>query len=945
MKQSPAKFRIVAVVLLAGVLPWLVSLAAKFVFGDAQSVQEPLHEWFELTGTCIALGVAMLLLLRERHEKVAPHLLWVAAALVAMGLMDGAHGMAHFGVAWSWLRHGATFVGGVLFGLVWLPPPAVAVRREERFIFIVAGLVITGAVGVWWRPELLPAPWGPWGYSLPVKAANALGGLGFLAAALFFFRRYLRQPHIENLVFASHTLLFGTASLLFGFSHVWAADWWVWHGARLVAYGIVLVAAYEMVAALDQQFARHAQELMQANRALQQESAERRQAEAAAKKERQRLYDVMETLPAYVVLLTQDYHVPFANRFFRERFGESHGKRCYEYLFNRTEPCEICETYQVLKTKSPHRWEWTGPDGRNYDIYDFPFTDTDGSRLIMEMGTDITERKKAEAELAKHRDHLEELVEERTKELRESEERLRSLYVSMTEGLANHEIVYEDAKAIDYIITDVNPAYERITGLARTDAVGRKASDLYGTGSPPYLDVYARVASGGMPEDFETHFPPMKKHFVISAFSPAKGKFATVFTDITKSKRIEEELRESGARLNRSQEIAHFGSWELDLRSNTLTWSDEVYRIFGLKPQQFGATYEAFLDAVHPDDRAAVDAAYSGSLREGRDTYEIEHRIVRRSDGEIRFVYEKCEHLRDPSGKIIKSVGMVHDITDRKQAEEDLLKEKNFTDATVDSLPGIFYLFDEQGKFLRWNKNFEQVTGYSASEVAKLHPLDLFRGEDKRIVADVIHEVLEKGQSKAEAQFITKNGSAIPYLFTGNRLMDGQTQCVVGMGLDINERKQMEERLAAERLNLQSIFDAVNVGMLLINEDGNVIRVNDVVERWVGRDHAVLLGTQPGNTLRCIHAVSNPAGCGYTPHCDTCLMRRSFESVLQNGRPVRDLETELQLDGNSVRLWLDLSVDPLVIDGRNHAIIALNDITERKRTEEACAKVRKSTAC
>ncbi len=88
--------------------------------------------------------------------------------------------------------------------------------------------------------------------------------------------------------------------------------------------------------------------------------------------------------------------MPFANRFFRERFGESNGRRCFEYLFNRTEPCEICDTYTVLKTMAPHRWEWTGPDGRNYDVHDFPFTDADGSPLILEMGIDVTERKQAE---------------------------------------------------------------------------------------------------------------------------------------------------------------------------------------------------------------------------------------------------------------------------------------------------------------------------------------------------------------------------------------------------------------------------------------------------------------------------------------------------------------------------------------------------------------------
>ena len=125
----------------------------------------------------------------------------------------------------------------------------------------------------------------------------------------------------------------------------------------------------------------------------------RKQAQEAVKAERQRFNDVLDMLPAYVVLLSPDYHVPFANRYFREHFGESHGRRCYEYLFNRTEPCESCETFTVLKTREPHHWEWTGPDGHNYDISDFPFTDIDGSTLIMEMGIDVTERKQAETAL------------------------------------------------------------------------------------------------------------------------------------------------------------------------------------------------------------------------------------------------------------------------------------------------------------------------------------------------------------------------------------------------------------------------------------------------------------------------------------------------------------------------------------------------------------------
>jgi len=136
--------------------------------------------------------------------------------------------------------------------------------------------------------------------------------------------------------------------------------------------------------------------------------------------------------------------------------------------------------------------------------------------------------------------------------------------------------------------------------------------------------------------------------------------------------RLMESLHQSRERLNRAQEIAHLGSWELDLADGELTWSDEVYRLFGLEPQEFGATYEAFLDAVHPEDRAAVDAAYSDSVREGRLSYEIEHRVVRKGTGEIRWVHEKCQHVKDAAGKIVRSMGMVLDITQRKQMDDQL---------------------------------------------------------------------------------------------------------------------------------------------------------------------------------------------------------------------------------------------------------------------------------
>jgi len=138
--------------------------------------------------------------------------------------------------------------------------------------------------------------------------------------------------------------------------------------------------------------------------------------------ERLRFSEVLDALPLYVILLTPDYHVPFANRFFEERFGKSGGARCFEYLFHRSEPCSNCETYKVLKTHDTHRWKWTGPDGRNYDIHDFPFKDVDGKPLIMEVGFDVTEQIRNEFALR-----------EKTNEVQRLADQLRALAVDLSQ--------------------------------------------------------------------------------------------------------------------------------------------------------------------------------------------------------------------------------------------------------------------------------------------------------------------------------------------------------------------------------------------------------------------------------------------------------------------------------------------------------------------------------
>jgi len=127
--------------------------------------------------------------------------------------------------------------------------------------------------------------------------------------------------------------------------------------------------------------------------------------------------------------------------------------------------------------------------------------------------------------------------------LRQSGSRFCALFRTMTEGVAFHELVYdEEGRAVDYVIVDVNAGYERHAGVAREHAIGKKASELYGTGEPPYFELYKAVAESGEPTSFETYFEPMKKHFAISVVCPGPGQFATVFEDITERKRTEQQL-------------------------------------------------------------------------------------------------------------------------------------------------------------------------------------------------------------------------------------------------------------------------------------------------------------------------------------------------------------------------------------------------------------------
>ncbi len=295
---------------------------------------------------------------------------------------------------------------------------------------------------------------------------------------------------------------------------------------------------------------------------------------------------------------------------------------------------------------------------------------------------------------------------------------------------------------------------------------------------------------------------------------------AVDFTELKQNQLFEHE---SQARLDKTQKIAHLGSWELDLQSRVLIWSEEVYRIFGMSPHEFGNTYNAFIGLVHPEDRDGLESAYFNSIEQDNNGFELEHRIICPNSGEIRFVFEKCEHIRDASGKIVRSVGMVQDITERKQAQIALLEneEKFRSFISYSSDPIFSFNTDETYRFV--NEAFARPFGKSPSEIMGKTPHAIFPYDEAEKRLAIVRKVFQTGEKgELEAKVVTPSGGIRYYLTSADPVKNDQGQVINinCVSKEFTQLKHTEQALKDSEAQLAAILAAIPDMIFIQDKEG-----------------------------------------------------------------------------------------------------------------------------
>jgi PAS domain S-box-containing protein len=257
---------------------------------------------------------------------------------------------------------------------------------------------------------------------------------------------------------------------------------------------------------------------------------------------------------------------------------------------------------------------------------------------------------------------------------------------------------------------------------------------------------------------------------------------------------------------------------------------------------------------------------------------------------------------------------IVRDISERRRAEALAEREQRFASSLIEAMPGIFYLYDEHGRFLRWNRNFERVSGYRADEIAGMHPLDFFAADEKPLLEQRIAEVFETGAASVEASFVSKSGQSVPYFFTGKRIVLEGAACLVGVGVDIAERRRAEDTVRKSEERYRSTLDSMLEGCQMLDFDWCYLYLNAAASLHNRRPNTELLGRRMPDAWPGIEQTDVFA-----------MLRRCMNERV----PLQD-ETEFVFaDGSSA--WFDVRAQP-VPEG---IFVVSIEISERKAAERA----------
>jgi PAS domain S-box-containing protein len=359
---------------------------------------------------------------------------------------------------------------------------------------------------------------------------------------------------------------------------------------------------------------------------------------------------------------------------------------------------------------------------------------------------------------------------------------------------------------------------------------------------------------------------------------------------------------------------------------------DEITKI--AKTRQFGDGPLNWTGLERENETHAIDK--SGI------EYDIHQTEIKNSPGwKVIYLHYSRAVMNRISGPLFKTVGLLifisclivglavlflyreaaNVIVLRKKAEEALQKEKGFSDSLVNSLPGVFYLFDEKElRFHRWNHNFENVTGYSSSEIAGMSPLELFDEHEGARVAERIRQVFEKGYATVKAAFLTKKGDRIPYFFTGHALKIEEETYLIGMGIDITERKQADDTLRESEEKYRNILESIEDGYFEVDNAGNFTFFNDSLCKIYGYSKDELMGMNNRQ---------------YTDEENAKKLYKTFNKVYTTGKSDKGFDWEIiRKDGGrrhveaSVSLRKDFEGQPTGFRG------IVRDVTERKRVEK-----------